>query len=1033
MLRQFSNRVFDVSTQQGNGILILGFHRLLTILIMKKLFTGYRWAKRSGRARYKFQVGNMKKKTSNRQVIAKSFDGYVVCIGASAGGLDALERFFKACPLDTGAAFVVVQHLSPDHKSMMSNLLARHTEMSVIMVEDDMVIEANHVYLIPPGALMHVTAGHLHLTPKNTRGLTLPIDVFFSSLAEIYQNKSIGIILSGTGTDGTRGAVAINSAGGFLMVQDPESAKFDGMPRSAIGTGIIDAILPAEDLPERLVAHIRNLPVSKPDLPTKPVPHARMSSAEVLAAILQLLHQVGGIDFADYKQATIMRRIERRMQVRHTPELYQYLDLLENDHSEVLTLRREMLISVTSFFRDPDAFETLADKVIAPMVAELPAGSTLRVWTAGVATGEEAYTLAMLFIEAFERQRRWPNLKIFATDVDQSCVEVAGSGQYPESAAVELSPERLERFFVKKGDSFVVKNELRQSIVFARHNLLADPPFTKMDLVVCRNTLIYFKSGAQERALRSLQYAVREGGALLLGSSESLSGVSDGLQVVSAKHKLFRRVGATSLPFLDRKGSVIYQRPTISVVPTHPHGRRRIADGGVADSGIAKLLAHYAPPAIIVDERHEIVHLFGSANLYLRPREGAASLDITRQLPDPLIPVASALLYKVDRDQVFLTSDLVQVTTTEGETRKIRLSAHPLTEENEGQRLTLLCFEAESGPHSGEPEAVDVDAETIARVTVLERELGATRESLQATIEELETSNEELQATNEELMASNEELQSSNEELQSVNEEMSTVNAEFQEKMLILNRTNADLDSMAKAAGVATVFVDAQLQITRFSPDATHLFKLRETDIGRRLDDISHTLDYSELMSDLESTLTTERMIEREVDSLDGQRIYLTRILPYLIPSTTVRGAVATFVDVTAFHDAKRLQIIIDALPEHIAVLDQGGTIVMVNAAWRRFALANGDTEMRKSGLGVNYLDVCRAGNHDDNEIAAEAALGLRRVLEGSLPSFALEYPCHSPSEQRWFVMNVAPVHNAEFGAVVSHVNITSWYERMGA
>lgn len=974
----------------------------------------------------------MRKKTRELEVPAKTFDGYVVCIGASAGGLDALERFFKACPLDTGAAFVVVQHLSPDHKSMMSNLLSRHTDMPVIMVEDDMVIEANNVYLIPPGALMHVTAGHLHLTPKNTRGLTLPIDIFFSSLAEIYQNKSIGIILSGTGTDGTRGAVAINAAGGFLMVQEPESAKFDGMPRSAIGTGIIDAIMPAEDLPERLIAHVRNLPVTKPDLPSKQIPHARMTSAEVLAGILQLLHQVGGIDFGDYKQATIMRRIERRMQVRHTPELYQYLDLIENDHLEVLTLRREMLISVTSFFRDPETFEILADKVIAPMAAELPAGSSLRVWTAGVATGEEAYTLAMLFIEAFERHRRWPNLKIFATDVDQSCVETAGSGQYPESAAAELSLERLERFFVKKGDRFVVKNELRQCIVFARHNLLADPPFTKMDLVVCRNTLIYFKSGAQERALSSLQYAVRDGGALLLGSSETLSGVSDGLQAISSRHKLFRRVGSTSLPFLDRKASALYQRPNVSVVPTTGRGRRRIADGGLADAGIAKLLTHYTPPALIIDEHHQIVHLFGEASLYLRSREGSASLEITRQLPDALIPVASALLYKVERERAFLTSDFVQITTNNGDVRKVRLSAHPLSDENEGLRLTLLCFEQESVQTQGEAESVDVDAETIARVSTLERELAATRESLQATIEELETSNEELQATNEELMASNEELQSSNEELQSVNEEMSTVNAEFQEKMLIVNRTNADLDSMAKAAGVATVFVDAQLHVTRFSPDATQLFKLRDTDIGRRLDDISHVLDYSGLMQDLENTLSTERMTEREVDSADGQRIYLTRILPYTIPSTTVRGAVATFVDVTAFHDAKRLQIIIDALTEHIAVLDPCGVIVLVNAAWRRFALANGDGDQHKTGVGVNYLDVCRPGNHEDNDVAQVAAQGLRKVLEGTLPSFSIEYPCHSADEQRWFVMNVAPVHNAEFGAVVSHVNISSWYLKSG-
>ena len=968
-------------------------------------------------------------KTSKPPATVKltSFDGYVVCIGASAGGLDALEKFFKACPADSGAAFVVVQHLSPDYKSMMNNLLARHTKMPVIMVEDEMPIKANQVHLIPPGAIMHATAGHLHLTPKNPRGLTLPIDIFFASMAEVYGSHSIGIILSGTGTDGTRGSVAINAAGGFLMAQEPETSKFDGMPRSAIATGVIDAILPAEELPVRLLAHIHNLPYKDSQSEAKLVPHANMTADEVVGAILQLLHQVGGIDFADYKPATVMRRIERRMQVRHCPALFQYLDLLENDRGEVITLRREMLISVTSFFRDPEVFETLAEKVISPMVAEAQAGDSIRVWTAGIATGEEPYTIAMLFLEAFERERRWPNLKVFATDVDQQCIETAGLGQYPESAAAELSPERLERFFVKKGDSFVVKNELRQCIVFARHNLLADPPFTKMDLVVCRNTLIYFKSAAQERALRALQYSIRQGGALLLGSSESLPATSEGLQPISSKLKIFRRTGTPTLPFLDRKGSVL--------PPSLSHGRSTMGqrqkrlnpDTAIADAGLSALLTRFAPPAILINERHEAVHLYGKVRDYFQPSEGSASLEINRLLPDTLTPIASALLHKAMREQSSLSSDHIWLKLPSGEQRNLRLSAHPLSLEG-NERMTLLCFEHQVTTPESPIEPVNVDAETVARISILERELAATRESLQATIEELETSNEELQATNEELMASNEELQSSNEELQSVNEEMTTVNAEFQEKMLILNRINADLDSMAKAAGVATVFVDDEMVITRFSPDATQIFKLRETDIGRPPEDITHHLSYPDMMSDLQKTLMTGRMIENEVRSIDGKRNYLARILPYVVPSSAHRGTVATFVDMTAFHDAKRLQTIIDALPEHIAVLDQSANIVMVNAAWRRFAKANGDSDLSKSGIGINYLNVCKAGNHEDGSIAKLASRGLLSVLEGSAPSFSLEYPCHSPSEQRWFVMNVAPVNGSEFGAVVSHVNISSWY-----
>jgi two-component system, chemotaxis family, CheB/CheR fusion protein len=968
-------------------------------------------------------------KSSQPAQESRAFSGYVVCIGASAGGLDALERFFKACLADSGAAFVVVQHLSPDHKSMMNNLLARHTQMPVIVVEDDMPIEANHVYLIPPGTIMHVSAGHLHLTPKNPRGLTLPIDIFLSSLADVFASRAVGVILSGTGTDGTRGAVAINAAGGFLMAQEPESAKFDGMPRSAIATGVVDAILLAEDLPGRLIAHIRNLPYEEVQESVKVISYATMTQDEVLGAIMQLLHQIGGIDFADYKPATVLRRIERRMQVRHTPELYQYLDLLENDRGEVITLRREMLISVTSFFRDPDTFAELAEKVISPMVAQKQASDPIRVWAAGIATGEEAYSIGMLFIEAFERERRWPHLKIFATDVDQQCVETAGIGQYPESAAAEVSAERLERFFVKKGDSFIVKNELRQCVVFARHNLLADPPFTKMDLVACRNTLIYFKSAAQERALRSLQYAINQGGALLLGPSESLAAVTEGLQTISAKHKLYRRKGPMAFPMLHQKGGAGTARVPLAKAVPGAKGRGRLSDSRVSDAGVSALLSRFAPPAILVNDNHEAVHLYGDVTPYLQSKEGKASLELTRMLPDALTPIAAALLYKSARDQCSLVSDRVQVTLHGGARRTLRLSVHPV--ENAGdERLILLCFEVDPAKSEPEVEPVNVDAETMARVNILERELAATRESLQSTIEELETSNEELQATNEELMASNEELQSSNEELQSVNEEMSTVNAEFQEKVLLLNRVNADLEGMAKAAGVATVFVDDQLHVTRFSPDATQLFKLRESDVGRPLDDFSHVLRYPDLMEDLRNTLRTERMVEREIAILDQTRTYLVRILPYLVPSTTLRGAVATFVDVTAYHDAKRLQAIIDALPEHIAVLDHMGTIVLVNAAWRRFAQANGDEALKFCGPGSNYLGACKTDHEEDGGIASAALRGVRSVLEGTLPLFSLDYPCHSPTEERWFVMNVAPVAGKDFGAVVSHINITNWHKR---
>jgi two-component system CheB/CheR fusion protein len=956
----------------------------------------------------------------------------VVCIGASAGGLDALERFFAACATDTGAAFVVVQHLSPDHKSMMNTLLSRHTLMPVIMVEEDMEIEANRLYLIPPGSVMHVSPGRLHLKPKKPQVLTLPIDIFFASLAEVYGARAVGIILSGTGTDGSRGARAIHAAGGFLMAQEPESSKFDGMPRSAIATGDIDAILPAEELPLRLLAHLRNEPYEdlRPVLPV--TPHAALTNDDIFAEILQLLYQLGGIDFSDYKPATIMRRLERRMQARHTPELHQYLELLESNRDEMLTLRKEMLISVTSFFRDPEAFDLLAEKVIAPLVAATENADTIRVWIAGVATGEEAYSIAMLFLEAFAQQQRWPTLKIFATDVDHHAIEKAGLGIYRETIAAEISQERLERFFVNRGDSYVIKSELRQCIVFARQNLLMDPPFTKMDLVVCRNTLIYFKPAAQERVLHALLYALNSGGTLFLGSSESVAMLTDALQVVSARHKLFRRTADRILPLLEHRGKTSSSRVRLAA----PQARHKLPvqtpPVNAADTGIATLLAHYAPPSIIFNETHEAVHLFGDVNPFIQAKEGSASLVVNRLLLDPLVPIASALLYKSVKDQSSLLSDPVRVTLRNGEERSVRVSAHAL--KNDGvERLTMLCFEAELVTSNEGMTPVDVSAETMTRIGSLERELAATRDSLQATIEELETSNEELQATNEELMASNEELQSSNEELQSVNEELNTVNAEYQEKMLLLNKVNADLESMGKATGVATVFVDAEMNITRFSPDAATIFKLRTTDLGRPLDDISHSLRYPGLMADLALTLQTNRVIEREVANAEGDKMLFVRILPYAVASGGARGAVTSFVDVSAYHDARRLQAILDGLPEHVAVLEPDGTLRMVNAAWRRFALANGDPELKTCKTGSNYLAACGSDFPEDGDSASAAMSGLRGVLDGSLPNFSLQYPCHSPSQQRWFVMNVAPIAGPAFGAVVSHINVTAWFERSAA
>ncbi|MBK1718888.1 chemotaxis protein CheB [Thiocystis violacea] len=982
---------------------------------------------------------------ADRAATPGRFEGYVVAIGASAGGLDALERFFQGVPADTGAAYVVVQHLSPDHKSMMGNLLARHTSMPVVTVEHDMRIEANRVHLIPPAALMTATGDSLRLSPKNPRALTLPIDLFFCSLAKEFGNHTIGVILSGTGSDGTRGSVAINDAGGFLVVQDPETAKFDGMPRSAIATGLVDAILGPQEIGPRLVDHIHQRPQPKTRTPSMSIEIDRDSAHE---EVMHLLQHSGGIDFREYKPATVMRRMERRMTVRQTPDLLNYVRLLSADRAELATLRRELLIPVTSFFRDPDAFDVLAETAIRTIVADHSGNQPIRVWVPGVATGEEAYTMAILFAEAFEEARRWPNFKLFATDVEPQNVEVAGAGVFTEAITAEISPERLEQFFVKRGNHFLVKTEIRQSIVFARHNLLDDPPFTRMDLVSCRNLLIYFKPEAQERALRRLQYALAPGGFLFLGPSETIANLHTDFTAVSSKHKIYRILRHVSLP-LDAAKVPRSSRHPLAPVQTRVGMRAQgiSTDAAAIDTAQGLLLHGYAPTSLLLNQHHDLLHVFGDVGPYLRIGEGSVSLDLSKLLPSALVAIAKALLYKAARDRTPLRSDVIGLAANDDGTLRLRLVARPV-EPPQGELHLLLSFEpvALPGPDDVRPpestslrmtvdgapasiETISLDRETSQRMENLERELAATRESLQATIEELETANEELQATNEELMASNEELQSSNEELQSVNEELYTVNAENQEKIEILNRLNADLDSMAKAASIATVFVDAQLRITRFTPEATTLFKIRDGDLGRRIDDFTNLLQYPEFMTDLRQTIASGDMLEHEINAANG-RHYLIRILPYSVRASEPRGAVATLVDITTLRDIEHLQAVLDSLLEHVAVLDTKGIITMVNRAWREFARENGDPELKETGVGSNYLAACGADRLGGEPEAAEALNGIREVMAGTAPSFRMEYPCHSSDEQRWYLMHVAPIKHATEGVVVSHINITHWANR---
>ena len=921
---------------------------------------------------------------------------YLVALGASAGGLEALEEFFNHCDSNLNAAYVVIQHLSPDYKSMMADLLSRHTQLPIVTVKQGMALEANKIFLIPAGVTMYLNGHRFELREKKPHVLSLPIDIFFTSMAKFFHKNAIAIVLSGTGSDGARGALAVYEAGGFVLAQTPTTAKFDGMPRSAIATGVVDEVIDISEMPPRIAEYIHNpqeVKIEKELLKKVAMPN---EAQPPIQRLFDVLKKHGDIDFEAYKMATVSRRIERRMQVKQCGSLLNYIEFLEQDTAEQLSLFRELLIPVTRFFRDPEAFEFLKQQVISRIVRQANPNQTIRVWCAGCSSGEEVYTLAILFFEAFEEQQKFCQIKLFATDANPLMVERASAGVFSDSIAAEVDAQRLQKYFTQFEQGYRINPELRQVIVFARHNLLVDPPFTRMDLVSCRNTLIYFKADAQKKALDRLQYAVRYDGHLFLGSSESLGNQSKSFEVIHTKYKLFQRVSKLA-PYLLDAPAIPKFEPRHNLMSEPRAKANQIVKQEVASPEQAILeetfrliLDDYVPPSLLVNEQMEVLHLYGHVQDYIRVRQGSASMNLTRLLPEELVPIANALIFKAIKDNTDLHSDYAGFKDAKGEQLLVRLIVRPLT--NEGaDRCALLVFEAPTqDDYAQQIEQFNIDEVTQARIELLQKELTASRENLQATIEELETANEELQATNEELMAANEELQSSNEELQSVNEELNTVNAEFQEKMVRLNQVNADLDSMAKAVGVATVFVDGDLNVTRYTPDALSLFKFRETDLGRPITDIQHQLRDINLQAEFDFTLQSGQSREQEVLTQDG-RHFLMRILPYAVATLPEKGALATFVDVTAIHDKNRLQEVVNALPEELVVLRLDGTIALTNQAWNRLAKTSKLEGSAQAFINHEYLEARQILYPDDSDafrrlIASE----IKKTQEGRQPFIAI-------------------------------------------
>lgn len=831
---------------------------------------------------------------------------FYVGIGASAGGLEALESFFTHMASDSNMAFIVIQHLSPNYKSMMVELLSKRTSMLVRRAEEGMLVEANSIYLIPPKKNLSIFHGKLLLSePDNSRGLNLPIDVFLRSLAEDQAEKAIGVILSGTGSDGMRGIRAIKEAGGMVMVQSEGSAKFDGMPRAAISTGLADFTLSPEEMPDKLLSFAQHPYAVKVDRP-----QALIFDEDHLTRIFALLREQSRVDFAFYKPSTVIRRIERRMTVNQIHALQDYVRFMEIHPNEVMTLYRELLIGVTNFFRDREVFDEL-ERQYLPALFERIEGREARFWVAACSTGEEAYSLAILSREVLGQMGKRLEIKIFATDIDRDAITRASSGLYPESIAADLSPKFLSKYFHLREDHYQVDRSIREMVVFAQHNLIKDPPFTNIELVSCRNVLIYLQPVLQHKAIEMINFSLNPHGLLVLGGSETLGELSDLYEVLNPKHRIYaskgKRYHASGVEF----STVLEMRPWQHHVRlTHNNNLLRGQDEErLLDRFLRSLAGEYVPLAVVVNEQLEILHILGDPDGYFQRPSGRQTNDITKNVVKELaIPLATSLqkAFKTDQEQKYTNIRI----HWHDELKIVQIRIRPLPGKK-GQEPLVAVFIEETVPLKETTllsgvTVYDINVEAEQRIRDLEQELQFSLENLQATIEELETSNEELQATNEELLAGNEELQSTNEELQSVNEELHTVNAEYQSKILELTELNNDLDNLIASTRIATLFIDEDMAVRRFTPEIRRIFKILDGDIGRPINHLIHTLVDDDLLELVQDVMRRGVEKEREVHTRGGEWFQM-RILPYHISKTSIAGVVITFIDIRLLKTVQKM------------------------------------------------------------------------------------------------------------------------------
>ncbi|MBN2591827.1 MAG: PAS domain-containing protein [Sedimentisphaerales bacterium] len=872
----------------------------------------------------------------------------IIGIGASAGGLEALEGFIRHITPRCNMAFVIIQHRATESKSIMVSLLEKYSELKVFEITDGMKIQPESIYINQPHKDISITNGKFYCdNSDDAYGTRLPIDYFFKSLANNLGERSICIILSGTGSDGTLGMKEIKAAGGLAMAQEEKQAKYFNMPRSAIDTGLVDFILPVEKMPDKLMQYVKH-----PYLETHRRHEAAVDKFETyLQQIFGIMRTITGHDFSNYKRNTIQRRIQRRMAVHQISDIKEYIRFLRENTKEVKALFKDMIITVTNFFRDSDAFKALKEKAIKEIIRSKPLNSSIRIWIPGCATGEEAYSVAMLLEETLEEMKKKMEVQIFATDLDVEVIDTARYGRYPDSISADISHKFLKKYFVRLDNSYKIKEQIREKLVFAKQDLIKDPPFSKLDLICCRNVLIYMNQDLQKKIIPLFHYTLNPNGFLFLGTSETIGQFSDLFSPVDTKQKIF-----------SRKSNALrhHEYPVIQNViefagQSGTQEKQQKNETDISRLAINLILKEYSLPCVLLNEKYDIIYFHGDTGAFLVQPGGEPTTNILKMAKREFHYPLSILLHKAEREEKTAISENMQV-KYDNEMLNFNLIVRPVKEWGIKENLLMVVFDIkpqkEISSEKVEKKA-KIEHKIPPRIEALEQELKSTKEYLQTTIEELETSNEELKSSNEELQSTNEELQSTNEELetsreelQSTNEELRTVNSEHQSKIDELFQVNDDLNNLLASTNIATVFLDTELKIKRFTPESRNLFKFIESDTGRPLDNIVNKLEYVNLEADMEKVLKTLEKIECEVQTKDGLWL-LVKIAPYRTTENVIDGVVITIFDISKEKEAQRYaESIFEMVRQPMLVLDKELKVLSANRAfYRTFAAKSQETE----------------------------------------------------------------------------------------